>query len=58
MTTAAQQQERTTVYQTPNPMDPWDPVKRWYRTLWPAQRVGVWLCCAVIIYLAFRWITI
>ena len=46
------------MYQHPNPMDPWDPVKRWYRTLWPLQRVGVWLCCAVAIYAAFRWITI
>jgi len=49
--------EGITVYKHPNPMDPWDPVKRWYAALWPMQRVGVWLCCAVVIYAAFRWIT-
>jgi hypothetical protein len=45
------------MYQHPNPMDPFDGVKRWYRGLWPAQRVGVWLCCAVAVYLAFQWVT-
>jgi len=45
------------VYQSPNPMDPFDDIKRWYRTLWPLQRVGVWICAAVITYAAIRWVT-
>jgi hypothetical protein len=32
-------------------MDPFDGFKRWYRELWPMQRVGVWLCAAVIVWL-------
>ena len=47
-----------TVYKHPNPMDPLDPFKRWYRSLWPAQRVGVWLCLAVIVWALLLWVTI
>jgi hypothetical protein len=45
------------VYKPPNPMDPFDGFKRWYRELWPMQRVGVWLCAAVIVWAAGFWIT-
>ena len=45
------------MYKHPNPMDPWDPLKRWYRELWPAQRVAVWLCAAVVIYAVVLWVT-
>jgi len=55
---AADATEGITVYKHPNPMEPLDPFKRWYRELWPAQRVGVWICAAVIVYIAFKWVTI
>ena len=57
MTTAAAITGRTAVYQEPNPMDPWDPLKRWYAALWPAQRVGVWLCCAAVTAAVAVWVT-
>ena len=50
--------EGITVYKHPTPMDPLDPFKRWYRGLWPAQRVGVWICAAVLVYVAIKWVTI
>ena len=46
------------MYRAPNPMDPFDDIKRWYAALWPLQRVAVWLCCAVFMYAAFKWVTI
>ena len=46
------------MYKHPNPLDPLDPFKRWYRELWPAQRVGVWLCLAVIVWALLLWVTI
>jgi len=45
------------VYKPPNPMDPFDGFKRWYRQLWPLQRVGVCVCAAVITYAAIKWVT-
>jgi len=56
--TAATAARENTVYKHPNPMDPLDPFKRWYRELWPAQRVGVWLCLAVIVWALLLWVTI
>ena len=56
--TAATAAERRTVYKHPNPMDPLDPFKRWYRQLWPAQRVGVWLCAALVVWALLLWVTI
>ena len=41
----------------PNPFDPYDDVKRWYDQLWPIERLGVWLCSAVIILLLLMWVT-
>jgi len=46
------------VYRSPNPMDPWDPFKRWYRQLWPLQRWGVWICAAVVMWALLLWVTI
>ena len=46
------------MYQEPNPMDPWDPFKRWYRTLWPVERCAVWITAAVLVYAVFKWVTI
>ena len=57
MTTLTATRENT-VYKHPNPMDPFDGFKRWYRSLWPAQRVGVWLCAAVVIWALLLWVTI
>ena len=53
-----QLEQQENMYKSPNPMDPFDSFKRWYRELWPLQRVGVWLCAAVAAYAAFGWITI
>jgi len=45
------------MFREPNPMDPFDDVKRWYAGLWPVQRWGVWMAAAVIAWAAFKWIT-
>ena len=45
------------MYQSPNPMDPLDTVKRWYRQLWPLQRATVWLTAAGSVLLLLWWIT-
>ena len=57
-TATATAAEGLTVYKHPNPMDPLDPFKRWYRSLWPAQRVGVWLCAALVVWALLLWVTI
>ena len=57
MTTAAQQQGESTVYREPNPMDPWDPFKRWYAGLWPMERCAVWMAAAVVVAVVAFWIT-
>jgi hypothetical protein len=42
-------------------MDPFDDIKRWYRELWPLQRVAVMLCAAasaaVLTWLMLLWVT-
>ena len=58
LTAAATAARENTVYKPPNPMDPLDPFKRWYRELWPAQRVGVWLCLALVVWALLLWVTI
>ena len=52
-----QQQGENTVYRPPNPMDPFDDVKRWLRELWPLQRWLVYAACAAVIWLALLWVT-
>lgn len=52
-----QQQGENTVYRPPNPMDPFDDVKRWLRELWPMQRWLVYAACAAVIWLALLWVT-
>lgn len=42
---------------SPNPMDPLDDVKRWYRDLWPMQRVGFWLGVITAAVLLVLWAT-
>ena len=45
------------MYKHPNPMDPLDGVKRWYRELWPIERAAVIVCLAAVIYLMGLWVT-
>ena len=52
MTTAAQGDH---VYREPNPMDPWDDIKRWLAQLWPAERVTV-VVCAALVAAALTWL--
>ena len=49
------------MYREPNPMDPWDDIKRWLAALWPAERVAVVVCAALVaaalIWLMLMWIS-
>jgi hypothetical protein len=42
---------------SPNPMDPLDDVKRWYRDLWPLERVGFWAAIAAAVLLLLLYVT-
>ncbi len=48
--------EENTVQQ-PNPFDPWDDVRRWYRSLWPTERWAVNTVFAAIIVVLLLWTT-
>jgi len=49
--------EGITVYKHPNPMDPFDGFKRWYRELWPGEQLLVWVAAAALAIAAGFWIT-
>ena len=56
MTTLTAARENT-VYKHPNPMDPFDGFKRWYRELWPVEQLLVWVAAAGLAIAAGFWIT-
>jgi hypothetical protein len=41
----------------PNPLDPLDPYKRWYRELWPLERAAVLVGIAAVIASLLLWVT-
>jgi hypothetical protein len=45
------------VYNHPNPIDPFDGFKRWYRQLWPLEQLLVWVIAAVLAIAAGFWVT-
>ena len=55
ITAAAQHSERT--MRQPNPLDPLDGVKRWLDSLWPIERVSVYLLTAAAVILLMAYVT-
>jgi len=45
-----------TMMRSPNPMDPFDNVKRWWAELWPIQQLGVVIAAAVVLWALSLWI--
>lgn len=39
----------------PNPLDPFDDVKRWLAELWPIERVAVYLGLAGLVWVLIAW---
>lgn len=41
----------------PNPLDPLDDYKRWWRELYLLERVGVCVCAAVVVTILALWVS-
>jgi len=45
------------MFREPNPLDPFDDIKRWYAALWPLERCAVQLAAAVVLLAVAVWVT-